>query len=75
MPVDVEPYLHRCACGACGAVLWTDKPQRVVCVCSASTLEADGSLSGAAVDTDDDEMCAYLGAVYGRPGVVVEKVI
>ena len=52
----------RGACGACGALLWTDAPVKTVCACDASWVLADGSLGGHASELTDEEFVAALEA-------------
>lgn len=69
----VEQWHIRGQCGACGAVLWNDRPAKVVCCCSASYLGADGELGGEAIAVDDATMIAFIKEDHGRE-VVLEHV-
>lgn len=53
-------WLHRARCDACDAIIWVDFPARVVCVCSRSGIEPDGTYTGQASETDDAEMSAFI---------------
>lgn len=58
--MEDEPYIYRASC-PCGAILWTDRPVKTVCVCSASWVETDGTIGGQAKDdVTDESMIAFI---------------
>lgn len=70
---EVERYLWRASCGACRSILWIDRPAPVVCVCSASGIQADGRLQGEAVDdVTDEEHAAFILSDQGRSVTFIE---